>query len=36
MNMLVLIVLFNNAACSKEKQSHAKEIFDLHENAAAK
>ena len=36
MNVLVLIVLFNNAACSKDKQSHAKEIFDLHENAAAK
>ena len=36
MNMLVLIVLFNNAACSKEKKSHAKEIFNLHENATAK
>ena len=36
MNMLVLIVLFNNAACSKEKKLHAKEIFDLHENATAK
>jgi len=36
MNMLVLIVLFNNTACIKEKQSPAKETLDPHENAAAK